>query len=178
MTYKWSLSFLCLALILTTVAGISVAKTPVRLVTYGTATTTEQFNEMAKIFNASNPEYELSIEVYPYAEYPTKMTIMLASGVYPDVFLTWAQYKPAWAEQGFLLDVQSMWNSSSTARSSRLYPFALMRSDPRWSTWHSRPGIHLLQQVYRLPRLLRTARLDLARTGASRYSWDFRYSSS
>ena len=80
--------FLCLS-------SIAVAKTPVRLATYGQADTLAVFKEIAEWFNRSNPDYELDVEVYAYGEYPTKITIMLASGIYPDVFLTWAQYPVA-----------------------------------------------------------------------------------
>ena len=68
--------FLCLS-------SIAVAKTPVRLATYGQADTLAVFKEIAEWFNRSNPDYELDVEVYAYGEYPTKITIMLASGIYP-----------------------------------------------------------------------------------------------
>jgi ABC-type glycerol-3-phosphate transport system substrate-binding protein len=125
MLHRWSLRWFCVLLVLTTMTTVGFAKTPVRLVTYGTPETLISFQEMARIFNESNPDYELEVEIYPYAEYPTKITIMLATGVYPDVFLTWAQYKPAWADQGFLLDIEPFWKNSSVVQNARLYPFAI-----------------------------------------------------
>ena len=110
--------FLCLS-------SIAVAKTPVRLATYGQADTLAVFKEIAEWFNRSNPDYELDVEVYAYGEYPTKITIMLASGIYPDVFLTWAQYLPSWAEQGMLLNIEPYWQKSRVAQRARLYPFAM-----------------------------------------------------
>ncbi len=92
---------------------------------------------MAELFNASHPEYELEIEIYPYAEYPTKITVMLTTGVYPDVFLTWAQYKPAWADQGLLLDLEEMWNNSAIAKSARLYPFAMDLASYNVISWRT-----------------------------------------
>jgi ABC-type glycerol-3-phosphate transport system substrate-binding protein len=114
----------CLLLALS-VAVVASAKTPIRMVTYGEADTLAIFRQIAEVFNQSNPDYDLQVEVYPYGEYPTKITIMLASGVYPDLFLTWAQYKPSWAEQGLLLDIEPLWQKSQIAQRARLYPFAM-----------------------------------------------------
>lgn len=105
--------------------GVTAAKTPIRLVTYGDNTTLERFSKIADVFTAANPQYEVNVQIYPYAEYPTKLTVMLATGAAPDVFLTWAQYKPLWAEQGLLMDLGSYWEHSSVAKNAKIFPFMM-----------------------------------------------------
>lgn len=45
-----------------------------------------------------------------------------ASGVAPDVFLTWAQYKPQFVENGMLLDVTERINQSSVMSLDKFFP--------------------------------------------------------
>lgn len=104
-------------------AAFAAAKTPIVMVTYGTDTVFERYAKIAEAFNASHPDYELQIQIYPYAEYSTKVTIMIAAGTPPDVFQTWAQNKPAWVEQGMIMDITPYWESSAVAQQAELFPF-------------------------------------------------------
>lgn len=117
------LSLVVLVLVLTLSVMPSMAKTEIRMVTYGDAFDT--YRNIEQAFGKANPDYELIIESYPYAEYVGKLTVMIASGTSPDVFQTWAELKPAWVESDFLMDLTDYWEQSDVAQNADLYPFVL-----------------------------------------------------
>lgn len=117
-----SASLLILGLILA-MAVPAFAQTEIRMVTYGESY--DAYRAIEKAFNESNPGYRLVIENYPFGEYIAKLTVMIASGAPPDVFQTWAQYKSAWAENGFLMDLSDRWAQSEVAQNAELYPFVM-----------------------------------------------------
>lgn len=109
----------------------------IRMVTYGESFAAYEAIERA--FNASHPDYRLVIEAYPFAEYVSKLTVMILSGAPPDVFQTWAQDRPAWVEQGILLDLTPYWERSDIAKQVELYPFvmeAAMQDGKIWGVPH------------------------------------------
>jgi multiple sugar transport system substrate-binding protein len=113
------------ALLAAAIAETAPTKTPINLVTYGDATAAIRFQKIVEAFNAQNPDVELQVQIFPFAEYPTKLTVMLATGVLPDVFLTWAQYKPLWADQGLLMDIGTLWESSAVTKEAKIFPFMM-----------------------------------------------------
>jgi len=101
------------------------AKTVITVATYGDIITQKDtWEDIKKTFEAQNPGYELSYTVIPYNDYITKLTTMFATGKYPDVFQTWAQYKPRWADDGVLLDVTSFVNNSKRLNMNDYFPVA------------------------------------------------------
>lgn len=116
---------LAMLLVATVATGPVLAKTSIHLVTYGADTVFERWNKIAEAFNASNPDYELEVQVYTYAEYISKVTLMLLAGSPPDIMMTWAEYKPSWIEQGLLMDISSYWEKSRIAQDAQIFPFML-----------------------------------------------------
>lgn len=104
------------------VAGsAAAAKTKVTLATYGSSY--DAWKKIAKAFNDTHQDYELKVDVYPFNDYIAKITTLVAGGNAPDVFQTWAQYKPKWAEQNMLLDLTPYWQKSKIAEEKNFYPF-------------------------------------------------------
>ena len=60
-------------------------------------------------------------EIVPYGEYIAKVQVRYAAGAAPDVFLTWAQYKSMFVEDGMLLDLTDRINKSSIVRLDRFF---------------------------------------------------------
>ncbi len=110
---------------LSIMAATAFAATPIRLVTYGSEATFERWDRIAAEFHKDRPDYELDVEIATYAEYPTKISLMIASGAPPDVFLTWAQYKAQWVEQGMIMDLAQFWERSEIAKSQTFFPFMI-----------------------------------------------------
>ena len=105
---------------------VSTAATTIRLATNISGVNPyERWERIAAAFHADNPDYQLEVEIIAGNEYPTKISVMLAAGVPPDVFQTWAQYKTLWAKQGLLLDLTPFWEDSEVARRARVFPFVL-----------------------------------------------------
>lgn len=113
-------------LLVAAVASVPVmAKTSIHLVTYGADTVFDRWNRIAKAFNEANPDYELEVQIYTYAEYISKVTLMILAGSPPDIMMTWAEYKPAWIEQGIVKDITEYWEKSDIAREAQIFPFML-----------------------------------------------------
>ncbi|MBE3582488.1 MAG: sugar ABC transporter substrate-binding protein [Limnochordaceae bacterium] len=101
------------------------AKTTLVLGVYGTGDDLNNWNQVAKAFETRFPQYELKVQVSAFDEYPTKIVTQIATGTAPDVFMTWAQYKPKWVKEGLLLDVTQRWANSSKLAEERFYPAAV-----------------------------------------------------
>lgn len=116
------LPFVGLALVLA-LAVPAVAEIEIRMMTYG-----EQFaahRAIEEAFNAAHPGYKLVIETSTFGEYINKLNVMILAGTPPDLFQAWAQYKPAWVEQGVLLELDEYWAKSEIAQNAELYPFVM-----------------------------------------------------
>ena len=104
---------------------VSTAATTIRLATNISGVNPyERWERIAAAFHADNPDYQLEVEIIAGNEYPTKISVMLAAGVPPDVFQTWAQYKTLCAKHGLLLDLTPFWEDSEVARRPALFPCA------------------------------------------------------
>jgi multiple sugar transport system substrate-binding protein len=82
-------------------------------------------------------KYHLEPIITDFATYIDKTLTMLASGTPPDVFNTWAQYKPEWVEKGLLLDLSSHIHASKdTAPDLYLKPMvdAMQYQGKFWGT--------------------------------------------
>lgn len=118
------------------VAFPAAAQEEIRLVTYGDyGDTYAAYSAIAEAFNKSHPGYKLRVELYPFAEYISKLTVMILSGSPPDVFQTWAQYRPSWVAQGLLMDLTPFWEKSAIAQSAELYPFVLQAAMQDGKIW-------------------------------------------
>lgn len=84
---------------------------------YGdTADVKARYDAVAAKFNEQFAgTYHLEPIINPFATYIDKTVTMLASGTPPDVFNTWAQYKPEWVQKGLLLDLSSHIHTSKDA---------------------------------------------------------------
>ncbi len=109
-------AFLCLM-----PAAALAQPTTIVLATYGSLP--NEWLAMADVFNRSQDEVFLEVQVYPFEEYIDKILLMIASGNPPDVFQEWAQYKPQWVELGILEDVTGRWESSAVIAETDIYPF-------------------------------------------------------
>lgn len=97
-------------------------ETRLSLMMYGDDSQKYLFDLIKEGFERDNPGYKLDVEIVPYAEYIEKLQVRYASGVAPDVFLTWAQYKPQFVENGMLLDVTERINQSSVMSLDKFFP--------------------------------------------------------
>jgi hypothetical protein len=87
--------------------------------------TPEKWGKLIGIFGAEHPDVIITHEKLASAEYNTKVQIMFAAGTPPDVFQTWAQYRPSWVKQGMLRDISALLNSSKVVNVSSIFPFLL-----------------------------------------------------
>lgn len=102
---------------------VSAARKTLNLATYGDPIVDGKVWEEIKAgFEKRYPQYELKVTVTAYVDYINKLTTLFAGGQAPDVFQTWAQYKPAWAEDGLLLDLTSRVQSSTVISLREFFP--------------------------------------------------------
>lgn len=116
----------------TIIAGLAVTpatvvkgatRIPLTLATYGDPVLEgEVFKDIKAAFEKQYPQYELKIQITPYGEYPSKVLTLFLGGQPPDVFQTWAQYKPSWVQNGMLMDLTKRVESSSVANLSQFIP--------------------------------------------------------
>ena len=72
---------------------------------YGDATTRPAFEAIQSRFNEQKTgKYTANLALLPGSEYIDKTLAALAGDSPPDVFLTYAQYKPAWVKKNLLRD--------------------------------------------------------------------------
>ncbi|MBE3584157.1 MAG: sugar ABC transporter substrate-binding protein [Limnochordaceae bacterium] len=99
------------------------ARTTLTLATYGDPVAEGLvFNGIKAAFEKQFPQYELKIQITPYGDYPNKIMTQVAAGQPPDVFQTWAQYKPTWVLNGMLMDLTSRIETSSVAALQQFIP--------------------------------------------------------
>ncbi|MBE3584105.1 MAG: extracellular solute-binding protein [Limnochordaceae bacterium] len=102
------------------------SRTVITIATYGDITVAKDaWDDIKATFEAQHPEYELRYTIIPYSDYITKLTTLLATDQAPDVFQTWAQYKPRWVSDGILLDVTDFVAKSKVLRPTEFFPVAL-----------------------------------------------------
>ncbi len=90
---------------------------------YGDQTTRPAFEAIQNRFNDQKAgSYKASLVLVAGSEYIDKTLATLAAGTAPDVFLTYAQYKPAWVKKNLLLDVTSRWKTSKVISPKMYYP--------------------------------------------------------
>lgn len=125
---KRPISYVLLLLSMVAFLSFSVVAADTKLVfaTYASGLgTPEIWGNLIAQFTAANPDIEVEVQVYPFGDYVDKIVTMIAGGTPPDVFQTWAQYKPRWIEMGLLRDVTDEWERSTVLRDSEFYPFML-----------------------------------------------------
>jgi multiple sugar transport system substrate-binding protein len=59
-----------------------------------------------------------TVDLPPFAEYPDKVTTLIAADTPPDVFNMWAQYRPSWVGKDLVLDLTSRIKASKEAATS------------------------------------------------------------
>jgi len=122
---KWMKQVLFASVFAVGLAASAWAQTPIRLVTYGTDAALARLERIAQAFERDRPGYRLEYEVIALAEYPQKVSVMVAAGSPPDVFQTIAQWKVRWAEQGILTDLAPYWERSPATKGLEIFPFML-----------------------------------------------------
>ncbi|MGI6083794.1 MAG: ABC transporter substrate-binding protein [Limnochordia bacterium] len=113
---------LVLLLCILMLCSVAYGKTSLSLMMYGTPDQEFFFNLVKEGFEKDNPDYEMVFEIVPYGEYIAKVQVRYAAGAAPDVFLTWAQYKSMFVEDGMLLDLTDRINKSSIVRLDKFFP--------------------------------------------------------
>lgn len=111
------------ALILLGVTSSVSAETVIQMAVYDLDAA--RWQAIADTFTATRPDIKVEVQFYPYEQYNDKIMSMVAAGTPPDVFLTWAQYKPLWVKFGFLADLTERWESSPALKSMSVYPFMM-----------------------------------------------------
>jgi multiple sugar transport system substrate-binding protein len=90
---------------------------------YGDQTTRPFFDAINDRFNEQKTgKYTATLNLVPGAEYIDKTLAALAADSPSDVFLTYAQYKPAWVKKNLLLDVTDRWKTSKVVSAKMYYP--------------------------------------------------------
>ena len=111
---------------------------PVAWSMYGDQTTRPAFEAIQTRFNEQKQgKYVASLNLVNGTEYIDKMLAALAADSPTDVFLTYAQYKPAWVKKGLLLDVTDRWKTSKTVNTKMYYPpvvDAISYQNKQWGT--------------------------------------------
>lgn len=80
-------------------------KIKVRYALFGGAGEQQIAGQIARLFIAENPDVRLEINVYPWAQYWTKLQVQAASGLAPDVITLYSENMGVWIEQGALLEI-------------------------------------------------------------------------
>jgi multiple sugar transport system substrate-binding protein len=90
---------------------------------YGDQTTRPAFEAIQNRFNEQKAgRYVASLNLISGAEYIDKVLASLAADSPSDVFLTYAQYKPAWVKKNLILDVSDRWKTSKAVSTKMYYP--------------------------------------------------------
>jgi multiple sugar transport system substrate-binding protein len=105
---------------------------------YGDQTTRPAFEAIQNRFNEQKAgRYVASLNLVSSAEYIDKILAALAADSASDVFLTYAQYKPAWVKKGLLLDTSDRWKTSKAVSAKMYYPpvvDAISYQGKQWGT--------------------------------------------
>jgi multiple sugar transport system substrate-binding protein len=105
---------------------------------YGDQTTRPAFEAIQNRFNEQKAgRYVASLNLISSGEYIDKTLASLAADSPADVFLTYAQYKPAWVKKGLLLDTTDRWKTSRAVNVKMYYPpvaDAITYQGKQWGT--------------------------------------------
>lgn len=89
---------------------------------YGDQTTRPFFDAITNRFNEQKSgKLTATLHLLPGAEYIDKTLAALAADSPSDVFLTYAQYKPAWVKKNLLLDVSDRFKNSKVVSTKMYY---------------------------------------------------------
>src|SRR5436190_6041595 len=90
---------------------------------YGDETTRSFFDAITNRFNDQHAgKYSASLVLVASSEYIDKTLAALAADSAPDVFLTYAHYKPAWVKKNLLLDLSDRFKASKVVSAKMYYP--------------------------------------------------------
>ena len=90
---------------------------------YGDSTTRPFFDAITSRFNEQKAgKYTAVLNLVAGSEYIDKTLAALAADAPSDVFLTYAQYKPAWVKKSLLLDVSGRFKTSKVVSAKMYYP--------------------------------------------------------
>lgn len=117
-----SMKVLVVSLLLLALSTAVHAQKTLTLMTYGNPDQQVYYDLIKVGFERDNSGYTLDVEIVAYGEYIEKVLINYAAGTVPDVFMTWAQYKPQFAEDGVILDLTRYIESSDVMRLENFYP--------------------------------------------------------
>lgn len=112
------------ALTLLLSAGIVHAETNITYQLWGSPKEGEVWAEIAKAFEAENPDVKVKVEVSDWDSYWEKIRVLMAGGTPPDVFAMDAPLYPDWQSRGVLLNLQPYLDADPTALSG-IYPITL-----------------------------------------------------
>jgi len=86
-------------------ASYTGEKIKIRYALFGGAGEQKIAAQIAELFIAQSPDIILEINVYPWAQYWTKLQVQAASGLAPDVITLYSENMGVWIEQGALLEI-------------------------------------------------------------------------
>jgi multiple sugar transport system substrate-binding protein len=103
---------------------------------YGDQTTQPFFDAITKRFNEQLAgKFSASLVLIAGSEYIDKTLASLAADAPPDVFLTYAQYKPAWVKKNLLLDVSDRFKTSKAVSTKMYYQPVADAISYKGKTW-------------------------------------------
>ncbi len=117
----WLLGVLITSLALWT-SSAAAADTTLRLLTYGNPDQQYFYDLIKEGFERDNPGYKLDVEIVAFGQYIERVLVNYAAGTAPDVFMTWAQYKPRFVEDGIILDLTRYINESDVVDLDNFFP--------------------------------------------------------
>lgn len=110
------------ALVLVWLLAVGVHAKTLTLMMYGNPDQQYYYDLIKAGFERDNPGYVLEYELVPFGEYIEKVLVNFAAGTSADVFLTWAQFKPQFAEDGVILDLTHYIESSDKMNLEAFFP--------------------------------------------------------
>lgn len=115
--------FIVVAVVVLLTTSVSMASTKtLRLLTYGNPDQKYFLDLIKEGFERDNPEYTLEFEIVAFGQYIERVLVNYAAGTAPDVFLTFAQYKPQFVEDGVILDLTDYIEKSDVMRLENFFP--------------------------------------------------------
>lgn len=125
---KRVLSLILVSVLLTALAGASVAQEPVELtfVGWGGPDEIEVFQHLVDTFNANNPDVTINYQPIP-TDYTTALKTMIAGGTPPDIAYVPDGDFSAFVTRGQLLNIQAFVDASEVIDPEGIWPSALGR---------------------------------------------------
>lgn len=87
------------------VSGTAKAAVTLRVTTWGGVAEQNTYNQIVKKFEAKNPDIKVKVEVLPWPEYWSRLTVQLVGGIAPDVMRMSGAFFGRLVRDGVLLNL-------------------------------------------------------------------------